>query len=143
MTAANTLSGILARCVAEAGPLDSPCLIPPHVGDRHGYVRAKIHGRKVYVHVLVWEEAHGALPPGWDVDHRCRRRSCANIVHLEGVTHRENVLRGDGPAAVNARKTVCKRGHDLKRARIYRRPDGRIERICDECCRAREIARAR
>jgi hypothetical protein len=30
---------------------------------------------------------------------------------MEPVTHRENTLRGIGPAAISAKKTHCARGH--------------------------------
>jgi hypothetical protein len=36
---------------------------------------------------------------------------CVNPDHLEIVTHRENILRSEAPAALNSRKTHCLNGH--------------------------------
>jgi len=35
------------------------------------------------------------------------------------VTHKENVLRGNSPSAINARKTHCINGHELVEPNIY------------------------
>ena len=43
------------------------------------------------------------------VDHLCRTPACVNPGHLDPVTARTNVLRGNSPTAVNARKSVCPR----------------------------------
>lgn len=51
------------------------------------------------------------LPKGRDVDHLCGVTLCVNPAHLEVVTHRTNILRGNSPQAANARKTHCPRGH--------------------------------
>lgn len=55
----------------------------------------------------------GEIPKGLCLDHLCRRKECVNPWHLEIVTNRENTLRGIGPAAMNAKKTHCIRGHEL------------------------------
>lgn len=64
------------------------------------------------VHRQVWEALNGAIPSGLELDHLCRNPACFNVMHLELVTHRENVLRGTGFSAANARKTLCPLGHD-------------------------------
>lgn len=58
-----------------------------------------------------YENAHGPLPDGLEPDHLCRVRDCVNPAHLEAVTHRENMLRGETVAAANAAKTHCPQGH--------------------------------
>ena len=35
----------------------------------------------------------GPIPPGLEIDHLCRVRSCVNPDHLETVTHAENIRR--------------------------------------------------
>lgn len=74
---------------------------------------------------------HGPIPEGMVVHHKCYNRACYNIDHLELRTQRDNILDGSSPSAVNARKEVCVRGHDLSRA--YVSPRGR--RKCRECRR--------
>jgi len=48
------------------------------------------------------------------LDHLCRNRSCCNPRHLDPVTQQINTLRGVSPAAANAQKTHCKKGHPLE-----------------------------
>lgn len=69
------------------------------------------HGVGVYAHRWAYELAHGPIPAGLDIDHLCRTPACTNPFHLEAVTHRENVLRGDAPPAKAARQTHCVNGH--------------------------------
>ena len=66
-----------------------------------------------------------------EIDHKCRNTLCCNPDHLELVSHRINVLRGNGIAAKNAQKTHCKRGHDLSVKANLRNGPGRICRICN------------
>jgi hypothetical protein len=54
-----------------------------------------------------------------------------NWDHLEAVTKRENVLRGVGATAVNARRTHCKNGHPFNVGNTYRAPGG--GRHCRSC----------
>lgn len=51
-------------------------------------------GRKVNAHKLVWEYTFGPTPDRCDMDHLCRVPACVNPVHLEPVTHVENIRRG-------------------------------------------------
>lgn len=50
------------------------------------------------------------------LDHVCRNRRCVNPDHLDPTTHVENTLRGESPAARNARKThlIPAYGRDYK-----------------------------
>lgn len=80
--------------------------------DRGGYGKWQ-HGK---AHRVVYTKLRGPIPEGMQLDHRCRNRACVNPDHLEPVTNRENILRGNGHTAINARKQTCKRGHnDWKR----------------------------
>lgn len=87
-------------------------------------------------HRMSYELTKGNIPVGKQLDHLCRNRICVNPDHLEPVTNKENVLRGDGLCAENARKIVCKRGHPLTAENVYTNP--RNMRTCRTCSRMRE-----
>lgn len=82
-----------------------------------------------------YERLVGQIPAGLVLDHKCRVPLCVNPKHLEPVTNRENILRGNGPAAIGARKTHCKNGHALVGTNIQKRSD--TERRCLRCRRDR------
>jgi hypothetical protein len=57
-------------------------------------------------------------------------RACCNPAHLEPVTSGQNVLRGNGYAARNARKDTCVNGHEFTTDNTIQRPGGRGCRRC-------------
>ena len=68
--------------------------------DRYGYGhRTTFPGLEMKVpHRAAFYFAHGFWPN--TVDHLCRNRKCCKPAHLEGVTHKENILRGEAFSAV-------------------------------------------
>lgn len=76
----------------------------------HGYGVSQIFGEAL-AHRVAYRLTVGDVPEGLTLDHLCRNRICVNPVHLEPVTNRENILRGDGPSAQLARRELCPRGH--------------------------------
>ncbi|MHA6764687.1 HNH endonuclease signature motif containing protein [Streptacidiphilus sp. PAMC 29251] len=52
-------------------------------------------GRTQLAHRNAYEYQLGPIPDGLVLDHLCRRRSCVRPEHLEPVTQRENLRRGD------------------------------------------------
>lgn len=78
----------------------------------NGYGAIKVNGQSQYVHRVMYEMFVAAIPQGLTIDHLCRVRHCANPAHLEPVTMRENIMRSEGPAAVNASKIHCPQGHE-------------------------------
>lgn len=75
----------------------------------NGYGRISIDGRMVYTHRAAFEAFVGPVPVGLELDHLCRNRRCCNPAHLEAVTRRENLLRGDTLTAAHAAGRDC--GH--------------------------------
>jgi hypothetical protein len=87
--------------------------------------------RRVSAHRFAYEALVETVKEGLDMDHLCRVRSCCNPKHLEPVTRRENLLRGETIPSRNAGKTHCSHGHpfDAKNTRINK--DG--SRTCRRC----------
>lgn len=87
-------------------------------------------------HVVSWLLFRGPVPE-WadDVDHLCKVTLCVNPDHLDPKTHGDNVLTGNSPTAINARKTHCKRGHEFTEENTCNLKAG--GRGCRECSRLR------
>lgn len=67
----------------------------------------------VGAHLWAYRHFIGPVPDGCELDHLCSNRACVRLDHLDPVPHRENVLRGNGLAAQQARQTHCKHGHEF------------------------------
>ncbi len=65
---------------------------------RDGYGWSSLKHKTYQAHRLVYTLLVGAPPEGLHLDHLCRVRHCVNPSHLEPVTPRENLVRGDTPA---------------------------------------------
>lgn len=116
------------------------CLVWTRAQNGVGYGVISLGGRLVYVHRHAYEERYGPIPDGLEIDHLCRNRACAEPTHMEAVTNRENVLRGAGPTAREARQTHCIHGHEFTLKNTHIRRNG--SRRCRACGRIRDQKRA-
>lgn len=76
----------------------------------------------------------GSLPSDLMVVPTCGQRRCVNPNHMALSTAGRNTMHGNTPPAVNARKKVCKNGHELTPENVYVRKDGK-GRQCKACNR--------
>lgn len=95
----------------------------------HGGFR--LNGKIEYAHRVSYMYWKTTIPENMQIDHLCRNRSCVNPQHLETVAPKENILRGIGIAAINAKKTHCIHGHELIPKNTYIRKNG--NRQCILC----------
>ena len=107
-----------------------------------GYGRLTINGKHVRAHRVAYVAAIGAdVPKGLEIDHLCRNRACVNPTHLEAVTHRENILRGDAPPAQASRRSHCPQGHLLVESNLSVSALKAGQRSCAQCHRERQRVR--
>lgn len=111
------------------------CTLKPN---KYGYCEFQIGSRKegterkIGAHILSYEWEYGPVPEGLEIDHLCRVTICVRPIHLEAVTHEENVRRGRG-GQFHLLKTHCPQGHPYDDENLYQAPDGR--RHCRACGR--------
>ena len=126
--------------VDKNGPLfkDTPCWLWTAAKGKAGYGLFSYGGRKsphlVLTHRITYQLLVGPIPVGLELDHLCRNTICCSPQHLEAVTHRENMIRGNvhSNGREQAAKTHCPQGHpyDLFNT-IYKKGS----RYCRECHR--------
>lgn len=107
--------------------------------DGGGYGRITINGKQESAHRVFYALKINSIPRGRarnipQIDHLCKNRKCCNPDHLELVSFKENILRGNSPSALHARQVICKRGHILPISpNYYKKNSKRQERICLLC----------
>lgn len=98
-----------------------------------GYGKFRDDGFSHQAHRWMLRAVGRPAPAFMETDHLCRNRGCVNPFHLDIVTRKENVLRGESPAAKHARKTHCPRGHEYNETNTHR--NAKNERRCRQCWR--------
>ena len=95
-----------------------------------GYGSFNLNKKSVLVHRYSYEILKHMIPKNLVIDHKCKNKLCVNPEHLEVVTQKENVLRGDSFMSTNAKKTHCPQGHEYlgENLKIYNN-----RRYCKRC----------
>lgn len=115
-------------------------------GSTGGYGTTWLNGKTWWAHRAMYFLMTGiASTRELQLDHLCRNRLCINPDHLEPVTARVNIIRGEGHAAKNAEKTHCVHGHPLSGDNLFigkpnrHHPNGM--RYCLACKKQRSLER--
>jgi hypothetical protein len=111
----------------------SGCWLWEKALSKKGYGNFSYKYRMMAAHRVSYQLFNGPLIEGMTIDHLCFNLACVNPRHLEQVTYRENDLRGNNAAAINARKTHCVHGHELSGDNLRLRVNGTRE--CKVCRR--------
>lgn len=111
----------------------SPCWVSDRATKPNGYTTMYAWGKVRFTHRVAYEAYVGPIPDGLVIDHLCRVRACCNPAHLEPVTNRENLLRGETLIAAEASATHCVAGHPFTPANTRRTSKGKRHcRACDK-----------
>jgi hypothetical protein len=90
--------------------------------DSHGYSNFSLNNKNWSGHKVSYLHFIGGIPEGFEIDHTCFNTRCVNPLHLEAVTHAENMRRRrgrpvkkTGPRGKQKNpRTHCKNGHEYK-----------------------------
>jgi hypothetical protein len=100
-------SAVMKRVEARCRQLENGCLEWTGPVNNKGYGIGYDGLKREYTHRIMYKCRHGSIPSGLELDHLCRNTRCCNPDHLEPVTHKENVRRGDAglhlPSVARAR----------------------------------------
>lgn len=125
--------------IPEYAPQLGPCWLWKSGLNVGGYGAFQVGRGKRAAHRFSYELLVGPIPVGLQLDHLCRVTACVNPAHLEPVTCRENLLRGETWQARNAAKTHCPQGHPYDAANTVTEISG--SRSCRTCRNERKRAK--
>jgi HNH endonuclease len=88
--------------------------------DKNGYGIFRDKSSIIRAHRFSYQYYRGKIPKDLELDHViCQNPTCVNPNHLEAVSHKENILRGNSPSALHSKQTHCQNGHALNKDNIY------------------------
>ena len=61
----------------------------------------RVDGRHMLAHRFAWEQEHGSIPEGFEVDHICHNTACCDVGHLRLATREQNSRNLSGPKRTN------------------------------------------
>lgn len=134
----NDQKRILSKIIID--PI-TKCWVWTHAKDKFGYGFFRYKKQTYRIHRIVYAWLIKPIPTAKYgkgvpiIDHLCKNKSCCNPKHLELVTQKINLLRGNGVSAINNRKTYCIHGHKLPKAKY----EGKI--LTRRCITCRNINR--
>jgi hypothetical protein len=101
------------------------CIIPKGEVTRLGYIRLWNKGNRILAHKKAYQEVHGDVPEGYEIDHVCKNRSCANVSHLRVVSHTENMRNSDQTKLTleKAKEILFLRGQGISMYKIAKQFD--------------------
>ena len=116
----------------------------------YGFIQSG-DGKLDLAHRVSYRMFVGEIPEGMQLDHLCRVRGCVNPAHLEAVSCKTNIRRGNtGRVAAERQlsKTHCKYGHPYSEENtiITKGREGRGGRLCRTCndiTQARKVEKER
>jgi len=122
----------------------TPCVLFTLPFTRGPYGYGRLFNGTVYVgraHRLVWQDAHGPIPEGLCVLHKCDNPPCVRLDHLFLGTRADNTLDCmlKGRNTLGRRQARCGRGHLMRGANLQISPRGRWH--CRTCHAAWRRAR--
>lgn len=131
-----------ARFALYTRTLPNGCVEFIGARDPLGYGKFSVKAKPILAHRWRWQRDNGPLDSGTPLDHYmypekgCIGPSC--VLHVRPVTHRENILRGNGASAWCAAQVECVNGHAFDEANT--RVDKAGKRFCRTCNRDRTRA---
>ncbi len=75
----------------------------------------------LYAHRVAWEQAHGPIPEGMQVDHLCRVRTCINVEHMQLLDPSTHGTKSNADRwTILGDSVKCRHGHIGERAMTRR-----------------------
>lgn len=118
---------------------NSGCWLWTGASVHNGYGVFRSERRAAYAHRVSYEALVSGIETQLSLDHLCRTRCCVNPAHLEPVTQRENLRRGQRGSEWGT-DTHCRFGHEYTESNTEPRGDRKNGRACRECNRIKTAA---